>query len=81
MVVEQDFCRRLESFVLRRDVDDVCYHRVMMDVSEQDVDKVRVCVVFVKEEDDLVPHGDKAGELEPSKVGQLEWGPYLDCSA
>ena len=69
---EQDFFRHLESSVLRRDVDDVCCHCVMMDASELDVDKVRVCVVFVKADDDLGLQGDKAGELEPLRVDQSD---------
>ena len=70
MAEEQDFCRHLESSVRRRDVDDVCCHCVMMDVSELDVDKVRECVVFVKAHDDLGRQDDKAGELEPLRVDQ-----------
>ena len=81
MAEEQDFCHHLESSVRRRDVDDVCCHCVMMDANELDVDKVRVCVVFVKEEDDLGLQGDKAGELEPLRVDQPDVKPYLDYNA
>ena len=81
MAEEQDFFRHLESSVLRRDVDDVCCHCVMMDASELDVDKVHVCVVFVRADDELALQGDKAGELKPWRVDQPDVTPYLDYNA
>ena len=69
MVVVEPDVFLLELFAQQCDVDDVYYHDVVaMDVNEQDVDKVRVCAVFV-----MVARGhDKVVELAPSKVGQLD---------